>query len=221
MFRDRAEAAFVLAHQLKPLKITNGIIMAIPRGGVPIGSIIAQQLDLPLDLAMSKKIGHPGNPEFAIGSVTLDDLVLDGDAARLPQTFLTAEVRKIREDILKKYNRFTKGSKPPSVEGKDVVLVDDGLATGNTMFASIESLRKQKPHSIIVAVPVSSIAAAAKIKLVADQFVCLEVSKTFYGVGEFYEDFSEVPDQMVIDLLAHTNSGEVSSHYKYSFNGVP
>jgi putative phosphoribosyl transferase len=217
MFRDRAEAAFLLAHHLKPLKISNGIVMAIPRGGVPIGSIIAHQLDLPLDLAMSKKIGHPGNPEFAIGSVTLDDLVLDGDAARLPQAFISAEVRKIREDILKRYNRFTKGNKPPSVEGRDVILVDDGLATGNTMFASIQSLRKQKPKSIIVAVPVSSVAAAAKIKAVADQFVCLEVSKTFYGVGESYKDFSEVPDQMVIDLLAQTNPEAVSAQYKYSF----
>jgi len=217
MFRDREEAAFLLAHQLKTFNMTNGIVMAIPRGGVPIGSIIAQQLDLPLDLAMSKKIGHPGNPEFAIGSVTLDGVVLDGDAARLPQAFISAEVRKIREDMLKKYNRFTKGNKPPSVAGKDVILVDDGLATGNTMFASIASQRKQKPNSIIVAVPVSSLAGAAKIKSVADQFVCLEVSKTFYGVGDFYQDFAEVSDQMVTNLLAHANFGEVSSQCKYSF----
>ena len=211
MFRDRAQAGFLLAHHLKPLQINNGIVMAIPRGGVPIGSIIAHQLDLPMDLAISKKIGHPGNPEFAIGAVTLDDVVLDGDTARLPQAFISAQVRKIREDLLKTYNRLTKGNIGPSIEGKDVILVDDGLATGNTMLASIASLRKQNPKSIIVAVPVSSVAAANEMKSVADQFVCLEVAKAFCGVGEFYEDFSEVPDQMVIDLLEQTNAGAVDS----------
>jgi len=212
MFQNRAQAAIILAQRLKSLKINNGIVMAIPRGGVPIGSIIAQQLDLPLDLVMSKKLGHPGNPEFAIGSVTLDDLVLDGDAARLPQAFISAEVKKIREDISKRYNRFTKGRKSPSLEGKDVIVVDDGLATGNTMFASIESLRKQHPNSIIVAVPVSSTAAAQKVKAVADQFICLEVPKIFYGVGQFYDDFAEVPDKMVIGLLATANHNPVSHH---------
>lgn len=212
MFQNRAQAAILLAQRLKSLKITDGIVLAIPRGGVPIGSIIAQQLDLPLDLVMSKKIGHPGNPEFAIGSVTLNDLILDGDAAKLPQAFISAEVRKIRNDILKKYTRFTQGREPLAITGKDVIVVDDGLATGNTMLASIESLRKQSPKSIIAAVPVSSVAAAQKIKAVVDQFVCLEIPKIFYGVGEFYDDFAEVPDKMVIDLLANTNSDEVSHH---------
>jgi predicted phosphoribosyltransferase len=201
MFRDRIQAAYTLAQQLKPLKITNGIVLSIPRGGVPVGFIIAQELSLPMDLLMSKKIGYPGNPEFAIGSVTFDDIILDDSSSEISPTYISKETRKIRGEIQKRYARFTGGRNPPELKGRDVIVVDDGLATGNTMLACVKSLRKQNPKSIIVAVPVSSQSAAEKLQAVVDQFICLDVPSEFFAVGEFYEDFSEVTDDMVIDFL--------------------
>ena len=213
MFRDRTHAAFLLAKKLKQLKMTDGIILAIPRGGVPIGSIIAKELHLSLDLLMSKKIGHPLNREFAIGSVTLNDLVLDEIAAKLPKAYIDGEVKRLRESLQKKYSHFSKGRKPYDLTGKNAIIVDDGLATGNTMLACIEDVRKRNPKSIIVAVPVSSLSAAEKVGDLVDRFVCLDIPLEFGAVGEFYEDFSEVPDQMVIDLLASTNGLAASHHY--------
>jgi predicted phosphoribosyltransferase len=154
---------------------------------------------------MSKKIGHPNNEEFAVGSVTLQNFVLSDAAANLPETYITSEVKRLRESLHTKYNYFTGGRKPYPLKGKDVIIVDDGLATGNTMLACIDDIRKQEPKSIIVAVPVSSRSAASKIQPHVDQFVCLEIPVDFYAVGEFYEDFSEVTDQTVIDLLANAN----------------
>jgi predicted phosphoribosyltransferase len=201
MFRDRIQAAYTLAQQLKPLKIANGIVLSIPRGGVPVGFVIAQELSLPMDLLMSKKIGYPGNPEFAIGSVTFDDIILDDSSSEISPTYISKETRKIRGEIQKRYARFTGGRNPPELKGRDVIVVDDGLATGNTMLACVKSLRKQNPKSIIVAVPVSSQSAAEKLQAVVDQFICLDVPSEFFAVGEFYEDFSEVTDDMVIDFL--------------------
>lgn len=214
MFRDRTHAAFMLVKKLKQLKIADGVVLAIPRGGVPIGSIIAKEFHFPLDLLMSKKIGHPRNEELAIGSVTLNDLVLDDIAATLPKAYVDTEVKRLRESLSKRYSHFTKGRRPYGLKGKNVIIVDDGLATGNTMLASIEGVRLQNPKSIIVAVPVSSLSAAEKLNGVVDQFVCLDIPLDFRAVGEFYIDFSEVPDQMVIDLLANTN-GAVADH-KYA-----
>lgn len=206
LFQDRNEAASLLVARLKEIKISDGIVLAIPRGGVPIGFVIATELHLPLDLVMSKKIGHPLNEEFAIGSVTLNDLVLNDTAANLPEAYVSSEVKRIRESLQKKYSQLSGGGKPFPLKGKDVIIVDDGLATGSTMLACIDDIRKQFPNSIIVAVPVSSRSAAVKIRSWVDKFICLNTPWDFFAVGEFYQDFSEVPDQIVMDLLASSKA---------------
>ena len=207
LFHDRLEAAALLSARLKPLKLNNGIVLAIPRGGVPIGWVLARDLRLPLDVLMSKKIGHPMNKEFAVGSVTLHDLVLSEAAGEVPEDYLQSEVRRLRQNLEERYNRFTGGRDPFPLKGKEVILVDDGLATGNTMLVCLEDIRKREPALIMVAVPVSSRSAARKIEDRVDQFICLEIPQEFYAVGEFYEDFSEVTDQQVEDLLKGTQSG--------------
>lgn len=204
LFRDRLDAALQLADQLKPLKLDDGIVLAIPRGGVPIGWILARELHLPLDVLMSKKIGHPMNREFAVGSVTLHDLVLSEAADEVPRDYIESEVKRLRESLQERYSRFTGGREPYPVKGKEVIVVDDGLATGNTMLVCIEDIRKREPARIIVAVPVSSRSAARKIKEKVDRFVCLDIPSDFFAVGEFYEDFSEVSDEQVADLLKGT-----------------
>ena len=216
MFPDRVHAAFMLAKKLKEIKVGHGIVLAIPRGGVPIGSVIARELEIPLDLAMSKKIGHPMNAELAIGSLTLNDLVLDPIAEKLPKAYISTEVKKLRVNLEKRYNQFTKGRKPYNLKGKDVIVVDDGLATGNTMLACIDDIRKQGANSIIVAVPVSSRSAAAKIQDQIDHFVCLEIPSNFFAVGDFYQDFSEVPDALVVDLLKENTNRQIAGrHYTF------
>jgi predicted phosphoribosyltransferase len=213
LFLNRGEAARLLVDELKRLKIADGIVLAIPRGGVPIGAVVARDLRVPLDLMMSKKIGHPMNEEFAVGSVTLHDVVLSDAAANLPKSYITSEVKRLRESLQVKYDSFTGGRKPYPLKGKRAIIVDDGLATGNTMLVCIDDIRKQNPKSIIVAVPVSSRSAARKVQAQVDQFICLETPFEFYAVGEFYEDFSEVQDQEVIDLLKATNASAARTEY--------
>jgi putative phosphoribosyl transferase len=201
MFHDRTHAAFLLSHELRKYHRENAIILAIPRGGVPMGYTIAHQLALPLEVVLVKKIGHPGNPEYAIGSVSSTELILT-DTVGISKEYIESEIKRLRKVMQEKYNIFMDGKKPTDLKGKIAILVDDGLATGNTMLACIEHVRKSNPQKIVVAVPVSSNSAHQKIKKSADELICLYTSADFYAVGQFYENFSEVSDEMVTHLLA-------------------
>ena len=198
MYRNRAEAASFLAVELKKYEGTNTIILAIPRGGVPIGYGIAKALHLPLEITMAKKIGHPGNMEYAIGAVSLDEVSINEEVS---QGYLQKETEKIKNELATRLRYFMPGRKLTELKGKNAIIVDDGIATGRTLIACIKSIRKKKPARLIIASPVASSSAAGILRPLADEFVCPLVSPEFHSVGQFYEDFSEVSDAEVKELL--------------------
>lgn len=199
-FHDRTHAAFLLADELKKYTEGNAIVLAIPNGGVPMGYTLAHQLALPLDIIMVKKIGHPLNPEYAIGSVSLSEVIVT-DTSDVSKEYIQQETDRIRKNLKAKYELFMNGRKPMNLRGKIAILVDDGIATGNTLLACIEQLRKSNPKKIVVAVPVASDSAYARIKNEADEFVCLYYSSDFYSVSQFYDKFDQVSDAAVAEWI--------------------
>jgi putative phosphoribosyl transferase len=204
ILQDRKEAAMLLSEKLKKYQGSDAIILAVPRGGVPIGYEIAKNLHLPLDIILSKKIGHPLNKEFAIGAVSLDSSFID-DHPEISTAYIESEIKKLRESLQDKYNLYMGNRKPTDVKGKTVILVDDGIATGNTLLACIAMLRKSKPQKIVVAVPVVPFDTVNVFQKKSDEFVYLIASKEFRGVGGFYEDFDQVNDDEVIRMLGIAN----------------
>ncbi|TDD75231.1 phosphoribosyltransferase [Flavobacterium caseinilyticum] len=200
MLKDRIEAGLLLSEKLKKYQDSNSVVLAVPRGGVPVGFVIAKSLHLPLDIAISKKIGHPYNKEFAIGALSMDSMILD-EHPNIPTEYIKAETVRLRKLMQDKYALYMGHKKPVDIKGKNVILVDDGIATGNTLLASIEMLRKRNPVKIIVAVPVLPFETVSVFEKKADEFIYLIASKYFSGVGGFYEDFNQVEDEEVIELL--------------------
>jgi putative phosphoribosyl transferase len=199
-FSDRTEAALLLADKLTDYKHQNAIVLAIPRGGVPIGAIIAKALNIPLDLIMIKKIGHPGNPEYAIGAVSMDGRILNPDVT-VSTSYIEAETEKIRKSLRERYLRFTGHEEVHDIGGKIAIIVDDGVATGNTILAAIALASKCKPAKIVVATPVCSFTAAEKIRNTADELVAVLIPEDLYAIGQYYSDFSQVEDEEVIDMV--------------------
>jgi putative phosphoribosyl transferase len=204
ILQDRKEAATLLSEKLEKYQSSDAVILAIPRGGVPIGYEIAKNLHVPLDIILSKKIGHPLNKEFAIGAVSLDSSFID-EHPDISAAYIESEIKKLRASLLEKYNLYMGDRKPTDVKGKTVILVDDGIATGNTLLACIAMLRKSKPKKIVVAVPVVPFDTVRAIQQKADEFVYLIASKNFRGVGGFYEDFEQVNDDEAIRMLLVAN----------------
>lgn len=201
MFKNRKEAGFLLAQKLMHYKGTDSIILAVPRGGVPVGYEVAKTLELPLDIVLSKKIGHPYNREFAIGAVSLDSQIID-EHPDVPEEYIEKEIVKLRKSLKEKYTLFRGNLPPISIEGKNVIIIDDGIATGNTLLVSIAMLRKKKPEKIIVAVPVLPYNTINVIEENSDEFIYLMAPGNFRGVGGFYEDFQQVDDDEVIQILS-------------------
>ena len=200
MLKDRIEAGLLLSEKLKKYQNSNSVVLAVPRGGVPVAAIIAKSLHLPLDIVLSKKIGHPYNKEFAIGAVSMDSMVIDGNPD-VPKEYIETEIARLRKLMQEKYEIYMGNRTPLEIKGKNVIIVDDGIATGNTLLVSINMLRKRNPAKIIVAVPVIPFDTVPIFKKNTDEFVYLIASKYFMGVGGFYEDFNQVEDAEVIQLL--------------------
>lgn len=207
VFRNRLQAAKLLAAKLDKYAGEKGVVLAVPRGGVPIAHHIAKQLGFPLDLVMTKKIGHPYNPEYAIGAVSLEGAVVD-EREDVSKEYVMAETRRIQKEMHERYRYYRNDVQPEDLQGKAVIIVDDGIATGKTMMATIQLLRAKNPKKVIVAVPVAPPATAKKIKAEADEFICLSTPFNFVGVGQFYRDFSPVEDAEVIRLLRSNNNGQ-------------
>ncbi|MBK7888937.1 MAG: phosphoribosyltransferase [Bacteroidetes bacterium] len=201
MFIDRRDAAVQLSKELVSYRDCNGIVIAIPRGGVPLGYIIAHALHLPLEIFLSKKIGHPMNREYAIGSVTLSGITTDPHFTDVDPEYIIEEGRRIQEEISRRYALFTGKTYSPNVKGKIIILVDDGIATGKTLMAAVCDLRKMNPLKIVIAIPVAPPEAAEKFKTIADEYICLLEPDNFEGVGQFYNNFSEVTDDEVLSIL--------------------
>jgi predicted phosphoribosyltransferase len=209
-FIDRHDAALQLAKKLEKYKDERGVVLAVPRGGVPIGYVIGKKLHFDLDLLMSKKLGHPYNEEFAIGAVGLEDEIIEETQGISPE-YIDEEVTKIHAQLKERYRKFMGDNQPVNISGKVVILVDDGVATGRTILATLKMLRRKNPRKLIVAVPVSSMDAAERIGKEVDEFVCLQTPVPFFGVGRFYKDFSQTTDEEVINLLKDFKKGNASS----------
>lgn len=203
MFKDRNEAAQLLAIKLAKYANTNGIILAIPRGGVPIGFLIAQALNLPLELILSKKLGHPSHKEFAIGAITLNSSILSTAAAGISPIYIEAETKRIRALLQKRYSEYYGNREPLPLKDKTLIFVDDGIATGNTMLSTIKMLADEKPQKIVVAIPVAPPSALQKLQdsPYIDEVICLLTPVDFHAVGQFYENFDQVNDDEVKRLL--------------------
>jgi putative phosphoribosyl transferase len=202
-FKDRTEAGQILAVQLQKYKGSDSIILAIPRGGVPLGYTVSKELNLPLDLVLSKKIGHPMHKEYAIGAVTLKNSVLSDVASQIPSNYIEEETQRIREKLKNKTLEYYGKNKPMSLKDKILIIVDDGIATGNTVLSTVQMLFEEAPKKIVVATPVASPSAIKKIQHspYVDEVICIMAPEYFMAVGQFYEDFEPVDDYLVKALL--------------------
>lgn len=198
--RNREEAALMLADRLEKYQGQKGVVLAIPRGGVPVAAPIAKRLGMPLEVTVSKKIGHPANPEYAIGAVSLEAVAVD-ERINVPQEYIQAEVERIQESLRKRYRLFMGKRQPVNLQDRVVIIVDDGIATGKTLLSTINLVKKQHPHKIVVAVPVAPEAAIHQFSALVDEVVCLLVPPFFQAVGQFYQEFTQVSDEEVIGLL--------------------
>jgi predicted phosphoribosyltransferase len=194
------EAGSILAGRLKKFYDKNGLVLAVPRGGIPIAYQVAKELGFPLDIILTKKIGHPFNKEYAIGAVSLTDHFIVPHE-QVSEKYIKEEIKKIRKRLLEMQFLFMGDSKPEPIRGKTVVIVDDGIATGNTLLSTVQMLRKSEPGKIIVAAPVASESAVEKLSAVADEVVVVLIPTEFFGVGAFYEDFHQVSDEEVMYYL--------------------
>ena len=200
MFENRIEAGMLLASKLRKYQNQVGVILAVPRGGVPVAYEVAKELNLPLEIILVKKLGHPTNEEYAIGAVGLEDSFIVPHE-NVTQFYINAQIQKVRSRLIEMKRKFMGDKEPENLQGKTVIVIDDGIATGNTLLATIRILKKSKPGKIIVAAPVISRSAAKLLSGEVDELITVLIPETFYGVGAFYEDFTQVSDEEVIEYL--------------------
>lgn len=209
IFRDRVDAAEKLAKKLVGLKGEHPLILAIPRGGVVTGDVIARELDAKLDIIVSRKIGAPGNRELAIGAVMHDGSFFPNtdiiSALNIQKEFIDSEIRSELREIERRLMIF-RGNTQYDIKNKTVILVDDGIATGATVFAAIEWLKKQHPKRLIVAVPVGPKDTIERLSSMVE-VVVLEAPEFFSAVGEFYREFEQVEDYRVVEILRQHGHG--------------
>lgn len=203
-YRDRAEAGALLARALRQWKGSRPLVLAIPRGAVPMAATIADALGGELDVVLVRKLPAPGNPEFAIGAVAetgwshVADYAAESGAT--PE-YIERAVAAEREAMRRRRTQYTPVRPPLDPARRVAIIVDDGLATGETMLAALHAVRAREPQRLICAVPVASAEAVERVRPLADDVVCLRTPGFFYAVGQFYRDFRQVDDSEVIALL--------------------
>lgn len=220
LFVDRREAGrrlgAELVRRLPQLREEDPLVLAIPRGGVPVGYETARQLDAPLDLFIARKLGAPGHEELGIGAVAPGGTrFLDADAIRaldVSDAYIEEVTRKELAELERRLRRFRGDRPPPRMAGRAVVLVDDGLATGVTALASLAAIRLERPRRLIFAAPVCSVEGAQTVARQADDVVCVAMPDRFFGVGAWYHDFTQTTDEEVEDLLAQRETEWLADH---------
>ena len=206
MFKDRSEAGAQLSLLLKEYKNKEGVlVLALPRGGVVTGYGIAHYLNAPLNVIIVRKIGFPGQPELGIGAVSETGTVVLNPSIistyGVPNDYIIREISRQKEEISRRAKLYRKGKELPSLEGKTIILVDDGTATGATVKAAINTLKEEKLARLIVALPVSPPDVADELEQMVDEFVCIETPIDVMAVGSHYHDFTQVSDEQVVELL--------------------
>jgi predicted phosphoribosyltransferase len=213
-FRDRRDAGRKLAQKLPAYAgRSNVLVLALPRGGVPVAYEVARALNAALDIFLVRKLGLPGREELAIGAIASGGIrILNQDIVRMlsvPDEVIHCVVRRELQELQRRENLY-RGSRPfPEVRDRTVLLIDDGLATGASMRAAVAGLRAQHPAWIVVAVPAAAAEVCEAFQSEVDEVVCAFTPDPFYGVGRWYEDFSQVTDEEVRDLLQEAN-GQLS-----------
>ncbi len=205
-FADRADAGRRLADALAGVALDEPVVLALPRGGVPVGAVVAARLHAPLDVLVARKVGAPFQPELGLGAVAEDDtLVLDRErlaALHLTAADLAATIAREQAELVRRCELYRGGRAPLTVTGRTAVVVDDGLATGGTARAAVATLRRRGADRIVVAVPVCAPDTARRLREETDAVVCVAAPHDFVAVGQWYDDFAQVPDDVVVALLA-------------------
>ncbi|MCV2371317.1 phosphoribosyltransferase [Roseateles oligotrophus] len=212
VFSDRLEAGRLLAAALMRLELSQPLILALPRGGVPVAAMVAKALQAPLELLIVRKIGAPGHAELAVGAVAEGDsaTVIDPETAHLSGAtapYIEREARVQREELDRRRRLYRAGRPALSVAGRTVVVVDDGIATGTTMRAALQALRLLKPAKLVLAVPVAAAQSLAGLRPLVDTVVCLSEPSFFGSVGAHYEQFPQLSDEEVLAWLRSNREG--------------
>ena len=204
-FKDRTQAGERLGEALRERGIDADIVLAVPRGGLPLGRAVADALDVPLDIVVASKIGAPGNPEYAIGAVASDGTVWRNEQAirgtRTDEEYFEREREREAEAARQKADTYRAGRSAPDLTGKTVVVVDDGVATGSTVRACLQMLEGTEAERVVLAVPVGPPDTIDELRELADEVVCLETPRSFMGVGQFYARFDQVSDEEAMAYL--------------------
>lgn len=205
IFKDRKEAGEILAGKLSHYAGQNVLVLGLPRGGVPVAFEVAKALKAPLDIYVVRKLGVPGHEELAMGAIASGDVrVLNKPVVedlRISEEEIEAETRKEKKE-LRRRELLYRGDRPTlDVSNRTVILVDDGIATGSTIKAAIEALKKEKARRIVVAVPVAPVSTIEELKREVDEVICVSTPEFFYAISLWYDDFPQIPDEKVSELL--------------------
>src|SRR5207249_2628612 len=206
LFRNRMHAGQVLGKMLQEYgNREDVVVLALPRGGVPVAFEIASALHAPLDVFLVRKLGVPGQEELAMGAIATGGIrVLNNEVVRhlgIPDHVIDSATKAEQQELERRQQAYRGTRESPQVRGRIILFVDDGLATGSTMRAAVTALRQQKPARIVVAVPVAAASTCQEFQEEVDQIICAATPEPFYGVGQWYEDFSQTSDEEVRDLL--------------------
>jgi predicted phosphoribosyltransferase len=205
MFQDREEAAKLLADKLRRRDWRHPLVLGIPRGGVVVGAVLARALGAELDIVLARKMRAPQQPELAIGAIAENGEVFLNDIAQVvagcTESYLLQERRAQMDEIKRRIALFRPVRPAASMRGRSLILTDDGIATGATMMAALQTVRSQKPKEVVVAVPVASPHQLESIGKACDEVICLAAPVRFQAVGQFYRDFRQIEDEEVLELL--------------------
>lgn len=219
IFRDRFDAGRQLAEELEAFADRPDVlVLALPRGGVPVGFAVAQALHAPLDVFLVRKLGVPGREELAMGAIASDGVCVLNDevvaALGITPAEIDATVRAEMAELERRERLYRNGRPEPDVRDREVILVDDGLATGSTMRAAVAALRRREPARVIVAVPVGAPDTCTELRREADDVICARTPEPFYAVGMWYRDFAQTSDAEVRQLLARAAEPDAATNHE-------